>query len=96
MLGGVALGLKRVRTEMVEVARETASMEAGKAIAAHVREKHDPLAEILVQIQVSIARIEGYLAERSVALGGRITDVEDRCDENVRAGLCASPQKGPG
>ena len=94
MLGSIALGLKRVRTEMVEVARETASMEAGKAIAAHVREKHDPLAEILTQIQISIARIESYLAERSVALGDRITDVEDRCAENVRAGLCAAPPSG--
>lgn len=94
MLGSVALGLKRVRAEMVEVARETASMEAGKAIAAHVREKHDPLAEILTQIQISIARIESYLAERSVALGDRITDVEDRCAENVRAGLCAAPPRG--
>ena len=93
-LGGIALGLKRVHTEMVEVARVTASMEAGKAIAAHVKEKHDPLAEILVQIQVGIARIESYLAERSVALGDRITDVEDRCAENVRAGLCAAPPRG--
>lgn len=93
LLGGIALGLKRVRTEMVEVARETASTVATEAIERHVVEKHDPLAETLTEIKVGVARIEAHLAERQVALADRVTNVEDRCAENVKAGLCSAPPR---
>ena len=93
VLGTIALGLKRVRTEMVEVARETAKNVATEAIEKHVTEKHDPLAESLTEIKVGVARIEAHLAERQIALADRVTNVEDRCAEAVKLGLCNA---GPG
>ena len=96
LLGGIAMGLKRIRDEVGEIARLEAGQVAGAYLKAHVTEEHGPVMKILTEIRLSVARVEVKLAERHGALADRLETVEEHCREAAALGFCPPTKGGAG